>query len=146
MSDITAAELLALTEKTRGDASIPPADLAEEWLYWFQKRGERFLTTAAKFGYTEVTLDLPLALARTMNKPVFKHIMLELKKLVPGSTPSIVEEEYEGEILFKVEISWRPKPTPAFLPPKQECPELLPTPEVLHQPELQFPHELHPRT
>ncbi len=141
---ITSQELLAISEKCQAENNISPDDLVSDWLYWFQKRGERFLTTAAKFGYTEVTLDLPIQLARSMHKPAFKQLLIAVKELVPGSTPAIVEEEYEGQILYKLEISWRPKQAPTFLPPKQECPDLLPTPDLL--PDHQFPQELHPRT
>jgi hypothetical protein len=120
----TAKDLRALTKEAQEDSSMSPQDLAELWLYWFRKRGERYLSNAAKFGYTEVTLDLPLALARTLHKGSLRALLRELRQLVPGCSVCIVEEEYEGQILFKVEISWAaPKSTQSdSSPPSSAAP------------------------
>ncbi len=103
---VSAKELRRIVNETIDDATLPAEDLAEGWLYWFQKRGERYLTSAAKFGYTEATLDLPKPLATTMNKPVLRALLKRVRELVPGCAVCIVEEEYEGAILFRLEISW----------------------------------------
>ncbi len=63
---------------------------------------------AASNGYYEVTLDLPIEIATSMNRPLFSSLIKQIKQLVPGSTVCIIEEEgYANDILYKVEISWR---------------------------------------
>lgn len=102
MSLTSAEELRSLIiEDTR-----EPADIAEDWLYWFEKRGERFLTTAAKFGYSSVTLDLPSKLAYTLNIPLYNTILQGVRSKVTGCKVCVIEEDYEGSIIYKLEIAW----------------------------------------
>lgn len=103
----TAQELREIVQEVQQDAELSPEDLAEGWLLWFEKRAERYIKSAAQFGYTEVTLDLPLPLAKTLNKQVLKNLCKEVRAAVPGCAVCIVEEEYEGQTLYKVEISWK---------------------------------------
>lgn len=110
----TAADLRELVADSKADFDASPEELAKDWLRWFDKRGERFLTTAAKFGFTEATLDLPLPLAQTLYRSALRMLLKELRLRVPGCNCCLIEEEYEDQILFKVEISWaalRPKNT-----------------------------------
>ncbi len=106
---ISANELLSITTDALAAPDLPPEDLADEWLLWFEKRGERFLTTAAKFGYTSVALDLPLQLATKLERGALKRLIKKLALLVPGCDVSLLEEEYEGNTLYKIEVSWKPR-------------------------------------
>ena len=107
MSLLTAKELQSITARSTPDTQESADILLEDWLLWFDKRAERFLTTAAKFGYTETTLDLPIQLAKTLDKDIFTRLVKGLRTRLPGCSICIVEEDYEGSILFKVEISWK---------------------------------------
>jgi hypothetical protein len=109
---ITANELLSITTDALAAPDISIEDLVDDWLFWFEKRGERFLTTAAKFGYTSVALDLPLQLATKLERGALKRLIKKLALLVPGCDVSLLEEEYEGNTLYKVEVSWKPRPAP----------------------------------
>lgn len=102
----SATELQALTRKAL-EGSYTNEDIVSDYVGWFKKRGERFLTTAAKMGYTEATLDLPYQLAQKIDKPAYKKLVTEIRELVPGCVVDIVEEEYNGATLYKMEISWK---------------------------------------
>ncbi len=106
---LSAEDLQAITTPSETPSEDELVVIADDWLYWLRKRGDRFLTSAAKFGYTEATLDLPLCLARTINKSVFRRLLRGTRDLLPGCTVSLVEEEYDGSILYKIEVSWKPK-------------------------------------
>jgi hypothetical protein len=103
MSLPTAEELRALSKE---DDTRTPTEIAEDWLYWFEKRGERFLTTAAKFGYSSVTLLLPFRIARQLDIPLYKSLVKEVESKVPGYKVSVIEEDYEGSIVYGLELSW----------------------------------------
>ena len=103
---LTADELRAMTQEAQKGGAPSPKELVEDWLHWVAKRGERFLTSAARFGYTEATLDLPYQLARQINTDLFRQLSRGLRDMIPGSKIFIVEEEYEGATLYKVEVSW----------------------------------------
>lgn len=117
----TAEELRGLTGKALEDIIFSAEDMAADWVRWFQKRGERFVTSAARFGYTEATLDLPRPLAVELNKPVLRELLKKVRELVPGCAVSIVEEECDEVTIHRLEISWaaqqksQPKP-PAAAP------------------------------
>jgi hypothetical protein len=108
---IRASELKKRTEKVRGGTSIDldedaKEELLNDWFHWFFKYGERYLKDAASKGYSLATLDLPFQLARTFDKKLFATIVKDVKELVPGCGAAVVEEEYEGQTIFKIEVSW----------------------------------------
>ncbi len=105
---MTAKELRRINRDIDESEPLSNEELANEWLRWFEKRGERYLKSAASFGYTEITLDLPYELALSPpDKPVLRAMLKELREMVPGCAVCFIEEEYEGQNLFKVEISWK---------------------------------------
>lgn len=103
--DITVEELRNLQKQTLGDP-LPLEEAAEQWLSWFKKRAERILKSAAAFGHSYTTLDLPIELSLEVNKAIHKSLLQEIKKLLPDCKAAIVEEEYEGKVWYKVEVSW----------------------------------------
>lgn len=104
-SIITAEALRSMTSAALEDTATPDI-LVAEWLRWFAKRGERYLTTAANFGYFAVSLDLPIEIATELNPDIARTLLKGVRDLVPGSTVCIVEEDYEGELIYKLEIAW----------------------------------------
>ena len=111
MPDIlfSAEDLQAITAVSELLSESELLEVADDWLYWLRKRGDRFLSTAAKFGYTEATLDLPRSLAISFNTSVFRRLLRGAQDLLPDCAVAVVEEEYEGAILYKIEVSWKPK-------------------------------------
>jgi hypothetical protein len=105
---MTAKDLRKINRAIDESEPLSNEELAEGWLEWFEKRGERYLKSAAAFGYTEVTLDLPWELAQDPpDKPVLRGLAKSLRAMVPGCIVCFVEEEYEGNVIYKVEISWK---------------------------------------
>jgi hypothetical protein len=102
---ISAAKLRALTEDARA-CDVPLAELATDWLVWFENSAKRHLKTAALFGYTEATLDLPVQLSRSLDKTIHIKIRRAVQAMVPGCAVAFVEEEYEGAVVFRLEVSW----------------------------------------
>ena len=103
--ELTVEELKEIREKSLDDP-LTPEDAAEQWIHWFKKKAERILKTSASFGHSYATLDLPVELSVRQNLPIHKSLLAQIQKLLPGSKPYLVEEEYEGKILYKVEVSW----------------------------------------
>jgi hypothetical protein len=103
--DITVEELRDLQKQTLEDP-LPLEEAAEQWLSWFKKRAERILKSAAAFGHSYTTLDLPIELSSELSKPIHKSLLQDVKKLLPGCKTAIVEEEYEGKVWYKLEVSW----------------------------------------
>ena len=99
-------ELRAIVKGVQEDAKLPLEEVADGWLYWFSKRGERILKDAAKLGYMEVTLDLPIEIAASFHEPALIIIRNELRKILQGYTVGFVEDEYRGERLCRVLVSW----------------------------------------
>jgi hypothetical protein len=99
-------ELRAIVKGVQEDAKLPLEEVADGWLYWFSKRGERVLKDAAKLGYMEVTLDLPIEIAASFHEPALIIIRNELRKILRGFTVGFVEDEYRGERLCRVLVSW----------------------------------------
>jgi hypothetical protein len=99
-------ELRAIAQAVQNDGGLPMSDIAEGWLYWFHKRGDRVLKDAAKLGYMEVTLDLPIEIAKSFDQPALQTIRNGLRKMVEGSTVEFIEDEYDGERLCRVVIRW----------------------------------------
>jgi hypothetical protein len=104
--DISAEDLCTIAKAVKSDDSLSLTDIAEGWLYWFSKRGERYLKDAAKLGYMEVSLDLPIEIAMTFDEPALQIIRRGLRELVKGCTVGFLEDEYRGERLCRVLVSW----------------------------------------
>ena len=104
---LRASELQQMTRDALEISAGTGEELVDDWLCWFEKRGERFLSSAAKFGYSSATLDLPLQLATKLEKAALKRLIKELVLLLPGTAVCLVEEEYEGQTLYKIEVSWK---------------------------------------
>ena len=102
---ISAKRLRGITEEAQS-YTTPVDETAEAWVAWFEMNAKRYLKTAALLGHTEATLDLPIQLARTVNRALYAKILRDLRPLVPGCSLSFVEEEYEGAVLYRLEISW----------------------------------------
>jgi len=107
MSIVSAKELQDILREVQSDEKIPLMDTAEGWLHWFKKRGDRYIRDAAKLGYSEVTLDLPIELAVTKNKKALLLIQDELRKMLEGCFVGFVLDEYNQEEICKVLISWK---------------------------------------
>ena len=107
MSIVSAEELQGILRQVQSDEKIPLTELAEGWLHWFKKRGDRYIKDAAKLGYSEVTLDLPIELAQSKDKKALLLIQSELRKLLEGCGVSFVLDEYNEEEICKLLISWK---------------------------------------
>lgn len=107
MSIVSAKELQGILREVQSDEKIPLIDTAEGWIHWFKKRGDRYIKDAAKLGYTEVTLDLPIELAITKNRKALLLIQDELRKMLEGCSVGFVLDEYNEEEICKVLISWK---------------------------------------
>lgn len=103
--DITVGELRSLRDAVLADP-LSQEDAVKVFVKWFGKKAERILTTAAKFGYSVATLDLPVELSLTLSKETFKPLLTQVKALLPGASFCIVEEEYEGKTLYRLEVRW----------------------------------------
>jgi hypothetical protein len=99
-------ELRAVVKSVQNDAKLPLEEVADGWLYWFSKRGDRVLKDAAKLGYTEVTLDLPIEIAMAFHTATLMMIRNELRKMLQGYTVGFVEDEYHGERICRILVSW----------------------------------------
>ena len=99
-------ELRAIVKGVQQDAKLPLEDVADGWLYWFSKRGDRLLKDAAKLGYMEATLDLPVEIAFSFDEPALHAIRRGLREMVKGCTVAFVEDEYRGERICRVVIRW----------------------------------------
>lgn len=107
MSIVSAKELQGILREVQSDEKIPLIDTAEGWIHWFKKRGDRYIKDAAKLGYTEVTLDLPIELAITKNRKALLLIQDELRKMLEGCSVGFVLDEYNQKEICKVLISWK---------------------------------------
>jgi hypothetical protein len=107
MSIVTAKELKDILTQVQSDEKIPLIEIAEGWLHWFKKKGERYIKDAAKLGYSEVTIDLPIEIAQSLDKPVLLLIKNSMKQLLEGCFIGFVEDEYEDKPLCRLIISWK---------------------------------------
>jgi len=98
-------ELRAITKEALKE-SLSLQDTAEGWIYWFGKRGDRLLKDAAKLGYYEVELDLPIEIAISMDHSILAMIRKEIRLLTQCNV-SFLEDEYEGAPVAKLLISWK---------------------------------------
>ena len=107
MSIVSAKELQEILAEVQSDEKIPLMETAEGWLHWFKKRGDRYIKDAAKLGYTEVTLDLPIEIAQTLDRASLLLIQNSMKQLLEGCFVGFVEDEYEEKPLCRLFISWK---------------------------------------
>lgn len=103
--ELTVGDLRDLRDRVLADP-LPPEEAVKVFVKWFGKKAERILTTAAKFGYSVATLDLPIELSAALDKSLLKSLLTQVKALLPGATFCIVEEEYEGKTVYRLEVSW----------------------------------------
>jgi hypothetical protein len=107
MSIVTAKELNDILTQVQSDEKIPLVDTVEGWLHWFKKRGDRCIKDAAKLGYREVTLDLPIEIAQSFDRAALLLIQNSMKQLLDGCFVGFVEDEYENKPLCRLLISWK---------------------------------------
>jgi hypothetical protein len=105
MSLVSAEDLREIVRSAQADkASL--SDTADGWLYWFSKRGDRCIKDAAKLGYTEITMDLPIEIAQSIDRASLLTIQKGVKELLAGCFVGFVEDEYEGKPLCRLLIRW----------------------------------------
>ena len=104
---MNASELREIVKGVQSDEHMPAIDIAEGWLHWFQKRGDRCLKDAAKLGYTEVTLDLPVEIGQSFNRAALLLIQRGVKELTEGCFVGFIEDDYEGRPLCRLVVSWK---------------------------------------
>ena len=104
---MNAAELQDIVKGVQSDENIPVIEIAEGWLHWFKKRGDRSLKDAAKLGYTEATLDLPVEIGQSFHRAALIIIQKGVKEVVEGCVVGFIEDEYDGKPLCRLVISWK---------------------------------------
>lgn len=107
MSIVTAKELNDILTQVQSDEKISLVDTAEGWLHWFKKRGDRCIKDAAKLGYSEVTIDLPIEIAQGFDRAALLLIQNSMKQLLDGCFVGFIEDEYENKPLCRLLISWK---------------------------------------
>jgi hypothetical protein len=107
MSLVTAEELGEILKSVQADEKIPLSDIVEGWLHWFKKRGDRCLKDAAKLGYSEITLDLPIEIAQSMDRPSLLIVQRRVKDMLEGCFVGFIEDEYQEKPLCRLYISWK---------------------------------------
>jgi|Laugrespbdmm15sn_2_1035079.scaffolds.fasta_scaffold09079_4 hypothetical protein len=83
-------------------------DTAEGWLFWFRKRADRNIKEAAKLGYSEITMDLPIQIGQSFDKAALTLIQKTVRDLLNGCFVGFVEDEYGGRPVARLYISWLP--------------------------------------
>ena len=104
----TAEQLRKATEATlkkREEEGRSFAALCADWMNWFEKRAPKMLKDATARGVWSICLDLPQP-TRYKERFALKKIRSIVEDMIPGCSTSFVEEEYEGEKRFALEISW----------------------------------------
>ena len=107
MSIVSAKELQGILREVKSDNKIPLMEITEGWIHWFKKRGERCIKDAAKLGYSEITLDLPIEIAESKNKEALLLIKKELRKMLDGCFVGFVLDEYNEQEICRLLISWK---------------------------------------
>lgn len=105
MSLVSAEDLREIVRSAQADKATL-SETTDGWLYWFSKRGDRCIKDAAKLGYTEITMDLPIEIAQSMNRTSLLTIQKEVKELLTGCFVGFVEDEYEERPLCRLLIRW----------------------------------------
>lgn len=106
MSIVTAKELQDILAQVQSDEKIPLIEIAEGWLHWFKKKGDRYMKDAAKLGYSEITLDLPIEIAQSMDRKSLLLIQNTMKQFLEGCFVGFVEDEYNEKPICRLLISW----------------------------------------
>jgi hypothetical protein len=107
MSIVSAKELKEILAQVESDEKIPLIETAEGWLYWFKKKGDRYIKDAAKLGYSEITIDLPIEIAKTFDRASLLLIQNSIKELLEGCFIGFIEDEYKDKPLCRLLISWK---------------------------------------
>ena len=107
MSLVSAEELSEILKSVQADEKIPLSDIVEGWLHWFKKRGDRCLKDAAKLGYSEITLDLPIEIAQSMDRPSLLLVQRRVKDMLEGCFVGFIEDEYQEKPICRLYISWK---------------------------------------
>jgi hypothetical protein len=100
-------DLQACVKEALGDTSSP-LETAEGWLYWFRKRADRNIKEAAKLGYSEITMDLPIQIGQSFDKGALTLIQKTVRDFLKGCFVGFVEDEYQGQPVARLYISWAP--------------------------------------
>lgn len=102
---LNAEDLRAINKAIETDTA-PLIDIAEGWLFWFEKRGERMLKDCAKLGYTELVVDLPIEIATSFDRAALVLIQKTLRGLLDGCFVGFVEDEYQAKPICRLFITW----------------------------------------
>lgn len=105
--NVSADELQACVKEALGDTS-DMMDIAEGWLFWFRKRADRNIKEAAKLGYSEITMDLPIQIGQSFDKGALLLIQKTVLNLLKGCFVGFIEDEYNGRPVAKLFIRWTP--------------------------------------
>ena len=100
-------ELQACVKEALADTS-PLLDMTEGWLYWFRKRADKNIKEAAKLGYDEITMDLPIQIGQSFDKEALLLIQKTVRELLDGCFVGFIEDEYKGKPVAKLFINWTP--------------------------------------
>ena len=100
-------ELQACVKEALADTS-DMMETAEGWLFWFRKRADRNIKEAAKLGYSEITMDLPIQIGQSFHRGALTLIQKTVRDLLNRCFVGFVEDEYAGRPLAKLYISWLP--------------------------------------
>lgn len=107
MSIINVKELQDISAQVQSDEKISLMETAEGWLHWFKRKGDRYIKDAAKLGYSEVTLDLPIEIAQSMDRKALLLIQNTMKEILEGCFIGFVKDEYHDKPLCRLLISWK---------------------------------------
>jgi hypothetical protein len=120
-------ELQACVKEALADTS-DMMDTAEGWLFWFRKRADRNLKEAAKLGYSEITMDLPIQIGQSFHTGALTLIQKTVRELLKGCFVGFVEDEYRGRPVARLYISWHVRDGSAHTNKKGET---ILSPEIL---------------
>lgn len=105
----TADELREATESFLLKSKGTREEMNTKWIEWFMKRSEKMLGDTVRKGLYEMTLDLPYQPAGIHDFKELKELAKILRQLLEGCNIQFVEEEYNNQLIYKVEISWYPE-------------------------------------
>ena len=106
MSILTAEELKKIVEENATD-KCSLQETAEGWLYWFEKRASKRLKDAAKCGYNEIEMEMPMEIAISFDTKVLSFIRKSIRELLDGCFVGFLEDEYNEKPIIKLLISWK---------------------------------------